>query len=138
MSIDEWFNRIREKHAGSMQCGKGCSACCHGLFDISLADAVEVARGFQKLPLDVQKEIYTRAAELNGAIGSTLFAEDDPQIHEIVEAAGSPRCPLLGDAGECQIYENRPLACRLEGVPMVDVEQELFGDWCELNFKDGV
>ena len=138
MNTDEWFKRIREKYAGEMQCGKGCTACCYGLFDISLADAIEVARGFQKLPPEVQSEIYSTAVELQKQIGGTLFAEDDPQIDEIVEAANSPRCAFLGDAGECRIYEHRPLACRLEGVPMVDLQQQQFGDWCELNFKDGV
>jgi Fe-S-cluster containining protein len=138
MNTDDWFKRIREKYAGDMQCGKGCTACCYGLFDISLADAVEVARGFEQLSNDVQQEVYARAAEIQRAIGYTLFPEDDPRIDEIVEAANSPRCPLLGDAGECLIYDYRPLACRLEGVPMVDAQRQLFGDWCELNFKDGV
>jgi Fe-S-cluster containining protein len=104
MNIDEWFAKVRSKYAAHMQCGKGCTACCHGLFDITLADAVEVARGFQR----------------------------------IVDGANNPPCPCLGDAGECLIYEHRPMACRLEGVPMVDVRDGLFGDWCELNFKDGI
>ncbi len=43
MNIEEWFKNIRERYSSQMQCGRGCMACCHGLFDISLADAVEVA-----------------------------------------------------------------------------------------------
>ncbi len=35
------------------------------------------------------------------------------------------------------IYE-RPMACRLEGVPMVDTRHGLLGDWCDLNFTGGV
>jgi hypothetical protein len=54
-NIDEWFAAIRKKYVGQMQCGKGCCSCCYGLFDIPLADAVEVARGFEKLPSDMQK-----------------------------------------------------------------------------------
>ena len=30
------------------------------------------------------------------------------------------------------------MSCRLEGVPMVDVQDGLFGDWCELNFENGI
>jgi Fe-S-cluster containining protein len=141
MNIDEWFAKVRSKYAAHMQCGKGCTACCHGLFDITLADAVEVARGFQKLPADVQQRVRSRALELDAAIaasGETLFDEDDPRIDRIVDGANNPPCPCLGDAGECLIYEHRPMACRLEGVPMVDVRDGLFGDWCELNFKDGI
>jgi hypothetical protein len=77
--------------------------------------------------------------EVSGAVREpTMFAEDDPHIDRVVDVADNPPCPCLGDAGQCLIYEDRPVACRLEGVPMVDVSDGLFGDWCELNFKDGV
>jgi Fe-S-cluster containining protein len=146
MNIDEWFAGIRAKYTSQMQCGKGCTACCHGLFDISLADAVEVARGFQELPPDVQLHLARRAADLYAVIRRSapdkgtpvLFAEDDARIDAAVDAANEPPCPLLGGKGECLIYEHRPMACRLEGVPMIDVHDGLFGDWCELNFTQGI
>src|SRR5262249_13671241 len=123
-----------------------CTACCYGLFDISLADALEAARGFRDLPAPLKERVASRAAELYGEIRKATrdaatpltFVEDDPRIDHIVDRATSPPCPFLGDAGECLIYEHRPLSCRLEGVPMVDVREGLFGDWCELNFKEGV
>jgi Fe-S-cluster containining protein len=144
--LDVWFKKIRETYASQMQCGKGCTACCHGLFDISLADAAEVANGFGKLSAETQASIRSRAMYLQREIAGgsphgeppTLFAEADVQIDEIVDAAKSPPCPCLGSSGECLIYEHRPLACRLEGVPMVDVRDGLFADWCELNFQQGV
>src|SRR5689334_2921987 len=125
MNVDEWFKQIREKYSAHMQCGKGCRACCHGLFDITLADAISVARGFEKLPADVRREVWSRAEEIHRGILSkirnpaepTLCSEDDPLIDEIVDAANSPSCPLLGENGECRIYADRPLACRLEGAP---------------------
>jgi Fe-S-cluster containining protein len=146
MNIDQWFAQVRSKYADQMQCGKGCTACCHGLFDISLADAAQVAEGFRELPPDVQERVHSKAVAIHSVIleatrDSTqpaLFDEDDLLIDHIVEAANNPPCPCLGQAGECLIYEHRPLACRLEGVPMVDVHDGLFGDWCELNFKDGI
>jgi hypothetical protein len=49
VNIDEWFKKIRETYPAQMQCGKGGTACCHGLFDISLADAVDVTTGSQTL-----------------------------------------------------------------------------------------
>jgi hypothetical protein len=143
-NIDDWFKTIREKYATHMQCGKGCTACCHGLFDISLEDALQVARGYQRLPAGIQQQVYTRALTLHQAIlehrpsTPTLFGEDDPRIDEIVNAANSPPCACLGDGGECLIYNYRPISCRLEGVPMVDTRDGLFSDWCELNFVDGI
>ena len=146
MDLDGWFRHIRDRYAQHMKCGNGCTACCYGLFDLSLADAREVAKGFQKLPPAEQERVSSRAANLHGDIQRTarrpgvptIFSEDDPRIDEIVDRANNPPCPFLGDAGECLIYENRPLSCRLEGVPMVDLHQGLFFDWCELNFKEGV
>ena len=146
MNIDDWFKQIRQKYSGQMQCGKGCTACCHGLFDISLADAADVAKGLQSLSPEVQQRVYAKAAALHSAIHDampelsqpTLFSEDDPRIDAIVEGANSPPCPCLGDQGECLIYEHRPLSCRLEGVPMIDTRDGLFGDWCELNFETGL
>jgi Fe-S-cluster containining protein len=138
VNLDEWFASIRDRYANEMQCGRGCTACCHGLFDISLADADSVASGFRKLPPDVQSAVHLKAARLDSAIEPKFLAEDDPRIDEVVENANNPPCPCLGESGECLIYDDRPLACRLEGVPMVDVRDGLFGDWCELNFKDGV
>jgi len=146
MDIDEWFRKVREKYSEQMQCGKSCTACCHGLFDISLSDALEVTRGFSELPADTQKRIQARAGDLHRQIleavpdlqQPALFSEDEERIDHIVDAIGMAPCPCLGDSGECLIYQRRPLACRLEGVPMVDIREGLFGDWCELNFKDGL
>ncbi len=146
MNIDEWFRQIREKYAANMQCGRGCTACCHGLFDISLSDAVEVARGFHALPPNLQECVRARAAHLDDQIHKAapdlaqpaIVPEDDQRIDRIIDAVEIASCPCLGETGECLIYDRRPLACRLEGVPMVDIRQGLFGDWCELNFKDGI
>jgi Fe-S-cluster containining protein len=146
MNIEEWFNDIRKRYASQIQCGRGCTACCYGLFDISLADAVEVAKGFAALAPAVQEEVRSRAVALHREVRTaageswppTLFEADDPRIDDIVSRAHHPPCPCLGPSGECLIYDHRPLACRLEGIPMVDVHDGLFGDWCELNFKEGI
>jgi len=146
MNIDEWFGQVRKKYASQMQCGKGCTACCHGLFDISLADVGGVVSGFSRLPDDLRQQVHARAVNLQNVVRKvapglstpSLFDEDDPRIDAVVEAATGAPCPFLGEAGECLIYEHRPLACRLEGVPMVDKHEGLFADWCELNFKEGL
>lgn len=40
VGVERWFESIRRKHSGEMQCGRGCAPCCRGLFDISLPDAL--------------------------------------------------------------------------------------------------
>src|SRR5262245_8699362 len=139
MQIDDWFKTIREKYSTHMQCDKGCAMCCHGLFDISLADAVGVAEGFAALSPDTKTQVLHRAETLQSSIGLHLMDRNDPRTDEVADSfAEPPGCPMLGPSNECLIYDHRPLACRLEGLPMVDKHDGLFADWCELNFVDGV
>jgi Fe-S-cluster containining protein len=45
------------------------------------------------------------------------------------------RCPLLNDKDQCELYESRPITCRLYGVPTVIGNQ---AHTCGLsNFKEG-
>jgi hypothetical protein len=44
-------------------------------------------------------------------------------------------CALLGADGNCLAYDYRPMTCRLNGLPLIDVSGEAFYDeWCTLNF----
>lgn len=46
-------------------------------------------------------------------------------------------CLLLSNSGVCQVYEHRPMTCRLNGIPLIDVSgEELFDEWCTLNFTE--
>lgn len=130
-----------------MQCGRRCSLCCYGLFDISFPDALIVAEGLSRLPAETRAAVRARAAETQPLIqceapelrAPYLLSEiSEERIDRIVDRLRSPSCPFLGDQNECLIHEHRPLACRLEGAPMVDVQDGLFGDWFELTFTEGV
>ncbi len=145
--VDSWFASVRARHAGEMQCGRGCCLCCYGLFDISVPDALEVAEAFDALPVETRAAVSARAAEVQTAIEREapelrspylLDILPEERIDAIVDNARTPRCPFLGERNECLIYEKRPIACRVEGAPMVDIHDGLFGDWCELNFTSGV
>jgi Fe-S-cluster containining protein len=130
-----------------MQCGRGCAQCCHGLFDISLPDALLLAEGYRSLPLFSQKEVRERALNINAQIVRECRALESPyllnaisqeKIDDLADMHANARCPFLSELNACLIYEQRPLACRLEGIPMVDCADGLFGDWCKLNFRTGV
>lgn len=60
--IDKWFSGVRIKHSEQMQCGRGCSLCCYGLFDISFPDALMVAEGLSRLPDDTRAALAACAA----------------------------------------------------------------------------
>jgi Fe-S-cluster containining protein len=145
--IEAWYLRARASQGRHMHCGNGCALCCHGLFDISVADALLVAEAFAGLPAEQKAAVEGRARVIQERICAAAPALAPPyildsvleeQLDVIVEHAMSPPCVFLGAQHECLIYERRPLACRLEGLPMVDAHDGLFGYWCELNFTEGV
>ncbi len=145
--IDRFFESVLAGHAGQMKCCCGCSLCCHGLFDISLPDALAVAEAVGGLPALALEQVKIRAAEIQARILEHALQLKPPYfldtlteeaIDRIAEQVGRVRCPFLDERDKCLIYERRPLACRLEGLPMVDAEDGPFSDWCELNFTKGL
>jgi len=145
--VDGWFASVRCKHANHVMCGRGCALCCRGLFDISLPDALVLAEGLSALTPENMASARANAEIIQAGINDAASGLKTPhfvnalgeaQMERIVDQANGPRCPLLGPDNRCLVYEHRPLACRLEGLPMVDVNDGLFGDWCELNFTNGV
>jgi Fe-S-cluster containining protein len=113
------------RRAGSdSRCRPGCFHCCIGPFPITTVDAHRLARGLSDAPAALSQRILSRAAEARAAM-ETHFPGDPrtgiiPAENEAYDAsfAGLP-CPVLDlETGRCQLYEYRPTACRLHGLPM--------------------
>ena len=145
--LDSRFRSIQDKYKSQMFCRPGCTQCCYGLFDISLPDAFRIAQAFGLLPKQIRSAVTDRSSTIQTKIileGRELqepfFLNEisEERIDQLVEGLSDVRCPLLDEYDRCLIYEDRPVACRLEGIPMVDCNDGLFGDWCELNFKKGI
>lgn len=142
--VDAWFNRCSLAAGEQIACQRGCSACCRGLFDITLLDAFLVKDGFDRLPQHVRdrprqlawqrlEEIRRRWPDFDAPYLLNRYPEEewDEQMPEDDETP----CPLLGDDGNCMIYDSRPMTCRLHGIPLMDDSGEiLFDEWCSLNF----
>lgn len=123
---DALFKKIGECYPDCVKCRKGCDDCCHALFDLSFVEAMYLNKAFQENfehgPLrsriledasaidrnltKLKRELYQ--AEKNGA--------DTGEIMEQV-AKARVSCPLLNEEGTCAMYENRPITCRLYGIP---------------------
>jgi Fe-S-cluster containining protein len=142
--VDAWFEQaLRGAGPGEIACARGCSACCRGLFDITLLDAFLLQAACNRLPPGVRREVLARAEQRRnelrqrwpGFVGPYLLnAMPDSEWTEMPEDDLTP-CPLLGEAGTCLVYASRPLTCRLHGLPNIDISGESFADeWCTLNF----
>ncbi len=141
--IDQWFQRCLETEGERIHCARGCSSCCRGLFDITLLDAFLLKRGFAQLPAAVRGVALGKALERLGQLQREwpgfrhpfiLNHLPDHQWTEMPEDDETP-CPLLSATGVCLVYDDRPMLCRLHGLPNIDISGESFADeWCTLNF----
>ncbi len=131
---DDFFRSVIQSQPQNLQCGRGCSLCCHGLFEIGSGDVPLIAEGLATLHPMRRAKIIRRA--------QAIIAESaHPDLRECLPAekkaffdrTASIPCPNLSDAGECMIYESRPLVCRTFGLPLRE-GQRYIGDVCELNF----
>jgi Fe-S-cluster containining protein len=144
--VDAWFQRCLEQHPELIACRNGCSACCRGLFDITLLDAFYLRRGFDRLPELLKTELVREASRR-----LELLSRENPAFVEPWLLNGIPEdewdalmpeedetpCLLLSETGGCLVYEYRPMTCRLNGIPLIDVSgEELFDEWCTLNFTE--
>ncbi len=147
MELDTWFRSIRVKYGSRMHCGKGCTYCCMGLFDIPIADALRVAAGFHSLSPSTRGAAVRQARAIHAGLLREAPGLEEPffldriseeSVDRLTELFDDVRCPFLAADGDCLVYEFRPSACILEGIPMVDVRDGPFDDWCEFNFAGGV
>ncbi|MCR5813423.1 MAG: YkgJ family cysteine cluster protein [Desulfovibrio sp.] len=125
---DSIFGQMSEKFPQCVTCSKGCSDCCHALFDLSLVEAMYINQAF-KAAFDYgaqRSEILTRAATTDRKLTKykrELFHMEKNGESEaaIMAKAAQIRipCPLLDDNSCCLLYEARPITCRLYGVPTV-------------------
>lgn len=141
--IDAWFAACLRAAPQHIVCCSGCSACCRGLFDITLLDAFLLKADFDRLPEARRRPALARAetrlAELRRRWPRfqspyLLNGLPDEEWTEMPEEDETP-CPLLDDDGRCLVYAARPMTCRLHGLPNIDCSGESFSDaCCTLNF----
>lgn len=141
--IDVWFSACSAAFPEQITCSSGCSACCRGLFEISLLDAALLQQGFAHLPMDIQQQVLSKARTRRAQLQHQWPELAPPYIlnrlphsdwEEMPEDDLTP-CPLLDDNGNCLVYRHRPLICRQHGLPNIDLSGEVFmAEYCSLNF----
>jgi len=93
--VDAFFARVQARHGCDMQCGTGCSDCCHVRLSVTGVEANAIRELVASWPAE------RRAALAERARGARI-----------------DRCAALDDAGRCAIYAARPITCRSHGAPI--------------------
>ena len=127
-----------------LACSPGCTQCCIGAFAINQLDAHRLRRGLadlQKLDPKRAARIRQRARESVARLSSDfpgdpvsgILHEGDEADEQFADFANDEPCPVLdAETGLCELYESRPMTCRVFGPP---VRSEDGLGVCELCFQ---
>ncbi len=122
---DEVFERVQKEHPECVTCKIRCADCCHALFDLSLIEAIYINYQFKTTIEGKEKSRLVERANRadrkthmikRHAYNSKKAGKSETDILKDI-AAERVRCPLLNDDEMCDLYEYRPITCRLYGIP---------------------
>ena len=123
--VSQVFTKVSSEFSEEVKCKAGCDDCCHALFDLTFVEALYIKEKFDELYNGkARHEITERASTVDR--GLAKMKKEAYKRHEagtpddaIIEAISKMRvrCPLLGEEGKCLMYEHRPIACRVYGIP---------------------
>jgi len=125
IQADELFERVQKEHPECVTCKIKCADCCHALFDLTLIEAIYInyqfkktIKGKDKIRLIEKANRADRKTHMakRQAYKSKKAGKNETEILMDI-AAERVRCPLLNDDEMCDLYEYRPITCRLYGIP---------------------
>lgn len=111
-------------------CRQGCTQCCIGAFPINQLDAVRLRRGLADLSRGAPKRaegvrkraryaVARLSAEFPGNPMTGVLHEGDGAEQRFADFANDEPCPALDpETGNCELYESRPMTCRVFGPPV--------------------
>jgi Fe-S-cluster containining protein len=125
-------------------CRPGCAECCHGPFPITQLDAWRLRHGLAGLERrdpDRAARVRSRAhqfvagmTDFPGDLTTGILDEDEDAEETFAALPDDDYCPALDpDTLTCDLYESRPITCRIFG-PAVRSGGDVLGV-CELNYQ---
>jgi Fe-S-cluster containining protein len=111
-------------------CRPGCTQCCIGVFPINQLDAVRLRQGLAELDRTTPERaarVRNRALDavsrlspdFPGDPASGMLDEGEEAERRFAEFANDEPCPALDpETGLCELYEARPMTCRVFGPPV--------------------
>ena len=142
--VDGALADVTRRSGDWLACRLGCTQCCIGVFPINQLDALRLRRGLA----DLEQLAPERAArvrqrsresvarllpEFPGDPVNGILHEGEAAEHQFANFANDEPCPALDPlTGACELYESRPMTCRVFGPP---VRSEDGLGVCELCFQ---
>jgi Fe-S-cluster containining protein len=149
--MDAELARVIRISGSHLACRPGCTQCCHGAFAIHALDAARLRAGMEALR-QTSPTLAARIADrakswlaghgpaFPGNLSTGILGTSESDQEAFENFANEAPCPALDPAtGLCDVYEFRPMTCRVFGPP-VRVEPEDSANTaiacCELCFLD--
>lgn len=113
-----------------LACRPGCTQCCVGAFAMSALDAARLRAGLEALQerdparaerVQARARAYVArtAAEFPGDPETGILVDDEDAQDAFENFANDEPCPALDPStGTCDLYEYRPMTCRVFGPPV--------------------
>lgn len=123
--VDQVFERVKQEYPKEVFCREKCSDCCYAIFDLTLIEALYINHKFKENFSGRQKADLIAVADKTDRALVKMKREAYKEVKkgaEQLEVVGRMsqervRCPLLGEDNLCLMYENRPITCRVYGIP---------------------
>lgn len=142
--VDAALADVTRRSGKWLACRPGCTQCCIGVFPINQLDALRLQRGLAKLESSVperaaavrqraRESVARLTPEFPGDSSTGLLDEGEESARRFEGFANDEPCPVLDpQTGLCELYEYRPMTCRVFGPP---VRSEDGLGVCELCFQ---
>lgn len=118
---DYLFKTIQGKYPSSVRCRIHCCDCCRAVFGVFPIEAAYIHNHFNRLDRKIRRDVLRGAekaeAEMLKAKDKLQVFDDKPQMKVYGLGKQRVRCPFLSEKEECVFYENRPIICRIYGIP---------------------
>jgi Fe-S-cluster containining protein len=128
--VDSALADAARRSGAWLVCRPGCTQCCMGVFPINQLDALRLRHGLAELDKHeparaarvrqrVQEAVSHLSRDFPGDPGTGLLDESAQAEARFAEFANDEPCPVLDpQAGTCDLYESRPMTCRVFGPPV--------------------
>ncbi len=142
--VDSALADVTRRSGSWLPCRPGCTQCCIGAFPINQLDAFRLRRGLADLEARsperaaqirqrARESVNRLSPEFPGDPATGILHEGEEAERQFADFANDEPCPVLDPrTGLCELYESRPMTCRVFGPP---VRSEDGLGVCELCFQ---
>jgi Fe-S-cluster containining protein len=128
--VDAALADVTRRSGDWLVCRKGCTQCCIGAFPINQLDALRLQRGLAELESRAPRRagrvrarardaVRRLAADFPGDPSTGVLHEGEEAEEQFADFANDEPCPALDpETGGCELYDSRPMTCRVFGPPI--------------------